>query len=162
MRNGLLFSLIIFSAVPALCLSAEHDRAIIHNSGSTNTTGFTITVWSDAAAKTSVRGQTDHAFTLQPDLSARFFADVQAAAQAPSSPRHCMKSASFGTVTTVQWHSWISPDLQCPPFSPSLGALARDVNAIESAAGIMGGPHRIGLPPSLRKIPPAPPEVQPT
>ena len=162
MRKGLLFTLIIFGAVPALSMSAERDTAIIHNSGSTNTLGFTITVSSDGTASTSLRGQTDHAFTLQQDLSARFFRDVQAAALATSPPHHCMKSASFGTATTVQWRGWTSPDLLCPPLSPSVEALAQDVNAIESAAGITGRLHRIGLPPSLRKIPPAPPEVQPT
>jgi hypothetical protein len=162
MRNGLLFSLIILSALPALSLSAERDSAVIQNSGSTNTSGFTITVWSDGTSSVSVRGQADHAFTLQPDLRARFFSDLQAASTATSAPRHCMKSASFGTTTSVRWHGWSSLDLQCPPLPPSVAALANDVAAIETAAGVTGGPHRIGLPPSLRKIPLATPEVQPT
>jgi hypothetical protein len=162
MRNGLLFSLIILSAFPVLGLSAERDSAMIQNSGSTNTSGFTITVWSDGTSTASVHGQADRAFTLQPDLSARFFNDLRAAASVTPAPRHCMKSASFGTTTTVRWHDWSSSDLQCPPLSPGLVALANDVSAIESAAGVTGGPHRIGLPPSLRKIPPATPEVQPT
>jgi hypothetical protein len=162
MRNRLLFSLIILSALPALGLSAERDNAIIQNSGSTNTSGFTITVWSDGTATASVRGQADHAFTLQPDLRARFMRDLQAASTATAPPRHCMKSASFGTTTTVLWRGWSSHDLQCPPLPPSVAALAEDVAAIESAAGVTGGPHRLGLPPSLRKIPSAPPEVQPT
>ncbi len=162
MRKGLLFTLIIFGAMPALRLSAQGDSAIIRNSGSTNTMGFTITVSSDGRASASLRGQTDHTFTLQQDLRTRFFRDVQAASQTTSPPRHCMKSVSFGTATTVQWQEWSSPDLLCPPLSPSLEALAQDVNAIESAAGVTSGPHRIGLPPSLRKIPSATPEVQPT
>jgi hypothetical protein len=162
MRNGLLFSLIILSALPALVLSAERDSAIIQNSGSTNTSGFTITVWSDGTSTASERDQADRTFTLQPELRARFFSDLRAAASATLPATHCMKSASFGTTTIVRWHGWSSSDLQCPPLSPGLLALANDVSAIESAAGITAGPHRIGLPPSLRKIPPATPEVQPT
>ncbi len=163
MRIGLLCTIIIFTMVPSLSMSAERDSAIIRNSGSTNTSGYTITVWSDATGSVDVAGKTS-TFVLQRDLDARFFTDVHAATASTDAvpEHHCMKSASFGTRTTVQWQAWTSPDLQCPPLSPSLGALARDVNAIESAAGIMGGPHRIGLPPSLRKIPSATPEVQPT
>jgi len=162
MRKALLFSVIIFGALSAQSLSAQRESAIIRNSGSTNAAGFTITVWSDANARASAQGQTDHTFTVQPDLAARFFRDVAAASMATPSPHHCMKSASFGSTTSVEWHGWRSPDLLCPPFPPSLEALAQDVNAIESAAGIAHGPHRIGLPPSLRKIPPTAPEVQPT
>jgi hypothetical protein len=163
MRKGLLFTLIIFSVAPALSLSAQPDTAVIRNSGSTNTSGFTITVSSDATGDARVAGQTAHTFALQRDLTARFFNDVHAAYSDTAAPvHHCMKSASFGTATSVQWQGWSSPDLQCPPLSSSLGALAQDVNAIETAAGISTAPHRIGLPPSLRKIPSAPPEVQPT
>ena len=162
MRKGLLFSLIIFGTLTAPGLSTQPDSAIIYNSGSTNTAGFTITVWPDANARASVRGQTDHAFTLQADLASRFFRDLHAASLVTPLPRYCMKSASFGSITTVQWRGWRSPDLLCPPFPSSLEALAQDVNAIESAAGIARAPHRIGLPPSLRKIPSATPEVQPT
>jgi hypothetical protein len=164
MRIGLLFTIIIFTIVPSLSMSAQRDSAIIRNSGSTNTSGYTITVWSDATGSVEVAGKIDSSFVLPGDLNARFFTELHAAsASTDAAPEHhCMKSASFGTRTTVQWHGWNSPDLQCPPLSPSLGALASDVNAIESAAGISGGPRRIGLPPSLRKIPPATPEVQPT
>jgi hypothetical protein len=164
MRIGLLCTIIIFTIAPSLSMSAQRDSAIIRNSGSTNTSGYTITVWSDATGSVEVAGKIDSTFVLQRDLGARFFNDVHAASASndASTEHHCMKSASFGTRTTVQWQGWSSADLQCPPLSPTLGALARDVNAIESAAGISGGPRRIGLPPSLRKIPPATPEVQPT
>lgn len=164
MRKGLLFTLIIFTVAPVLSIAAgQRDSATIRNSGSTNTAGFTITVWSDATGSASVQGATPKPFGVPNDLSARFFADLLAAHSDAAPATHCMKSASFGTSTIVQWHGWSSPDLQCPPFSASLGALARDVNAIEAAAGITTQVHRrIGLPPDLRKIPTPTPEVQPT
>ncbi len=164
MRKGLLFTLIIFTVAPALSVgAAQRDVATIRNSGSTNTAGFTITVWSDATGSASVQGATPKAFGVPSDLSARFFADLHAASNDAAPAMHCMKSASFGTSTMVQWHAWSSPDLQCPPFSAGLGALARDVGAIETAAGITTQIHRrIGLPPDLRKIPTPIPEVQPT
>jgi hypothetical protein len=164
MRKALLFTLISFTVAPALSVAAaQRDFATIRNSGSTNTAGFTITIWSDAGGSASVQGATPMPFAVPDDLRARFFADLHTASNDVAAATHCMKSASFGTSTFVQWHEWSSPDLQCPPFSASLGALASDVHAIEAAAGITTLVHRrIGLPPDLRKIPTATPEVQPT
>ncbi|HTU70521.1 MAG TPA: hypothetical protein VMF11_09405 [Candidatus Baltobacteraceae bacterium] len=162
MRNRLIFTVAILG-LSVLGAAAPRDGAVIHNSGSTNTAGYTITVRSDGTGTKSIQRGPASPFTLAQDVSERFFADLKAARENPGVPTHCMKSASFGTTTVVQWHGWTSPDLQCPPFSASVGALANDVRAIQSAAGIttlMRG--RIGLPPSLRKIPPATPEVQPT
>ena len=164
MRKALLFTLITFMVAPAFSLAdAPRDFATIRNSGSTNTAGFTIIVRSDATGSASVQATTPKAFGVPNDLSARFFSDLHAAANTVAPVTHCMKSASFGTSTIVQWHGWTSPDLQCPPFSASLSALANDVNAIEAAAGITAQVHRrIGLPPDLRKIPTPAPEVQPS
>ena len=163
MRNRLLFTLIMVVAMPALSIAAPRDGATIQNSGSTNTAGFTITLWSDGTSSVAMHGGNARALVIAPDLTARFFTDLRAAQLENAPPQHCMKSASFGTATTVTWHAWRSPDLQCPPFSANLRTLAQDVQAIEAAAGIgPGSPRRIGLPPSLRKNPPATPEVQPT
>jgi hypothetical protein len=163
MRNRLLFTLIILAAAPALSIAAQRDAATIQNSGSTNTAGFTITLWSDGTGSASMQGGTARAIAIAPDLTARFFTDLRAASLENAAPQHCMKSASFGTATTVAWHTWHSPDLQCPSSSANLGALAKDVQAIEAATGVMPGTlRRIGLPPSLRKNPPATPEAQPT
>jgi len=164
MRKGLLFTLIILSAIPALSLaSMQRDGAIIRNSGSTNTAGFTIEVWSDATGSASEAGATPKPFGLRSDISAQFFADLHAARAENAPAAHCMKSASFGTSTVVQWHGWTSPDLQCRPSSATLRALARDVDAIEAASGITTQiRHRIGLPHDLRKIPTPTPEEQPT
>jgi hypothetical protein len=164
MRTRLLFTLImVVLATPALSFAAQHDGATIHNSGSTNTAGFTVTLWSDGTGNVVMQGGNPRVIAIAPDLTARFFTDVRAAHTESAPATHCMKSASFGTTTTVVWHTWQSPDLQCPPLSANMGALANDVQAIEAAAGVVPGSlRRIGLPPSLRKNPPATPEAQPT
>ena len=163
MRNRLLFTLIMIVVSPALTIAAQRDAATIHNSGSTNTAGYTITLWSDGTGNVSMQSGSPRAIAIAPALTARFFADLHAARAQNVAPQHCMKSASFGTTTIVAWHAWQSPDLQCPSFSPDMGTLAKDVQAIETAAGVGPGTlRRIGLPPSLRKNLPATPEVSPT
>jgi hypothetical protein len=167
MRNGLLFTVITLIMLATLPTQrsdgAAPDGATIHNSGSTNTTGFTITLWADGTGNVSMPSGNPRAIAIAHDLIARFFTDLQAAQRENAPPSHCMKSASFGTATVVVWHAWQSPDLQCPPLSASMGALANDVRSIEAAAGVGAGAlRRIGLPPSIRKNPPATPEVSPT
>jgi hypothetical protein len=164
MRNRLLFTLVMaLAAAPALSFAAQRDGATIHNSGSTNTAGFTIAVWSDGTGNVSLQQGNPRAVKLSGDLATRLFTDLQVARAENAPPPHCMKSVSFGTTTSVAWHGWQSPDLQCPPLSPAVAALAKDVEAIEAAVGTSPGmPRRIGLPPSLRKNPPMTPEEQPT
>ena len=104
--------------------------------------------------------------TLSLATATKFFVDVKAARSNGQQLGHCMKSASFGTRTHVQWHGWTSPDLTCPPFTPQVGALAQDVSAIQSAAhvtGFMPG-HLIRrtLPPEMRKSSTPTPEAEPT
>ena len=165
MRKRLLFTLLIIGALAsARVIAAQRDSATIQNSGSTNTAGFRITLWSDGPGSVQFRGvDTARKIAIAPDLAARFFNDLHAAKDENAPPQHCMKSASFGTTTTVIWQGWTSPDLQCPPAGPNIQALAQDVKAIEAAAGVGPGPlHRIGLPPSVRKNPPATPEAEAT
>lgn len=163
MRNRLLFTLLMVALAPALSTAAERDSATIRNSGSTNTAGFTIALWPNGTGNVSMQNGNPRDVTIAHDLITRFFADLQAAQTADAPRSHCMKSVSFGTTTSVAWHGWQSPDLQCPPFSPHVAALAKDVQDIEAAVGAAPGSlRRIGLPPSSRKNPPTTPEVQPT
>ena len=76
--------------------------------------------------------------------------------------QHCMKSASFGTRTTVAWHDYTSFDLQCPPLSPSVARLGTDVGVVQASANLDTRIRRIPLPRDIRMIPTATPEVQPT
>lgn len=164
MRNGLLSTLVIVAAIVCQPVgAAQPDGATIHNSGSTNTVGYTIALRTDGTGNANVQGGSARAIVIAHDLVAQFFSDLQAAASEHAPLAHCMKSVSFGTTTTVVWHAWQSPDLQCPPFSANLQALVKDVQAIEAAAGVNAGSiRRIRIPPDLRKNPPATPEVQPT
>ena len=163
MRNRLLLLLLCASALLGTAAVQQSDCAVIRNSGSTNTRGFTISIWPDATGQVSTPPDPVKSIQLRKDLTDRFFTDLRAARTNPGTPTHCMKSASFGTTTVVQWHGWTSPDLQCPPFSSDVQALASDVRQIQSAADVRtGGLHRIHLPGDVRMIPTPTPEVQPS
>lgn len=161
---GLALGAVALIAVAAA--AARPDGAIIHNSGSTNTAGYSIKVWSDGRGEVTMgRGPgwgTGKVFNVEPTVAERFFTNVKTARENPGTPGHCMKSASFGTTTTVQWHGWNSPDLQCPPFSPAVQAISADVRQIQAAANVDSGLHRIRIPNEPRMIPETSPEVSPT
>lgn len=141
----------------ALCAAAapsvpspSKDGASIVDSGSTNTGGYTIHVWSDGTAAVTYQSRTDTApftksFTFSPSVAARFFIDLKAARDGKAQVERCMKSASFGTSTHVFWHGWTSPDLDCPPDDPLTSALLKDVNAIRSAGKVTAAPLRGGM-----------------
>lgn len=135
----------------AVCAAAapSRDGASIVDSGSTNTAGYTIDVWSDGSASVTYQNRTSAAvspksFTVAPSLAVRFFAALKAARAGKARVEPCMKSASFGTSTHVRWHGWISPDLDCPPGDKLTSAIVDDVNAI-SAAGNVALPVRGGM-----------------
>lgn len=126
----------------------SRDGASIVDSGSTNTSGYTIKVWSDGNAATSSKP-----FEISPSLTARFFADLKAARDGHARAQLCMKSASFGTSTHVHWHGWTSPDLDCPPGDKLTSAILSDVNAIRAAGHVTAAPLR------GRMFPGGPPRV---
>ena len=154
---------ILGALVATIAASAgPKDGASIINSGSTNTEGYTMKVWSDGTGEVSgARTGDSHKFQIDADLTPKFFADLKAARANPGTPGHCMKSASFGTTTVVSWHGWQSTDLQCPPFNAAMTALVTDVRAIQAAAN-WASRRRIPLPRDMRKIPATPPEATPT
>jgi len=115
----------------------SRDGASIVDSGSTNTSGYTVKVWSDGNAATSSKS-----FAISPSLAVRFFADLEAARAGNAKSQLCMKSASFGTSTHVRWHGWTSPDLDCPPAGKLTSALLADVNAIRAAGHVGAAPIR--------------------
>lgn len=152
------------ATVALVAAAARPDGAVIRNSGSTNTAAYNIKVWSDGRGEIVVGHVVapGKSFTVDPDVAKNFFNNLKAARQDPGAPGRCMKSASFGTTTTVQWHGWNSFDLQCPPWSAPVQALAANVRAIQAAANIDTGLHRIPLPREPRMIPTTAPEVSPT
>ncbi|MBV8147460.1 MAG: hypothetical protein JO092_00045 [Candidatus Eremiobacteraeota bacterium] len=143
------------SAAPA------RDGAVIVDSGSTNTAGYKIELWSDGSGTVTLQnrfGETHGAaktFAVSSALAQRFFADLKAARDGNAVSEPCMKSASFGTTTHAQWHGWNSPDLDCPAGNGLTAALVSDVNAIRSASGIGTMPlHRpLQAPPHVEASP---------
>lgn len=121
--------------------AAARDGATIVDSGSTNTLGYRIDVWSDGSATLAVQNRAGVAegapksFQITAATASRFFADLRAARDARVTGAPCMKSASFGTTTRITWHDWTSPDLSCPPDNALLSALAHDVETIRTASG---------------------------
>jgi hypothetical protein len=132
----------------AACVAASPPQsAVIVNSGSTNTLGYTITVSSDGKGSVTMqaRGGTAGApksFAVSAAAAAKFFDDLAAARKSNEATVPCMKSASFGTTVRITWQGWTSPDLSCPPKGPEGDALISDVAAMQKAAGISELPLR--------------------
>jgi hypothetical protein len=159
-RLTVLALVIAAAAAPVSAASPSRDAAVIVDSGSTNTSGYRIEVWSDGSASIRLQNRAGvaqgsaRAFTVARTVAARFFTGLKAARAANVTGSPCMKSASFGTTTHAIWHGWTSPDLDCPAPNALLSALVRDVNAIRAASGIgnlpgvhpgpgSGGPIRV-------------------
>jgi hypothetical protein len=120
----------------------SRDNAVIVNTGSTNTPGYKISVWSDGSASVTMSHRdgspagSPKSFSVAPATAARFFSDLAASRAGKAVTAPCMKSASFGTSTHINWNGWVSPDLDCPP-NDSLGdALVRDYQEILKASGV--------------------------
>jgi hypothetical protein len=135
----------VSSAAPRL------DGAVILKSASTNTAAVTIKIWSDGHGQLELANAAPKTFQVSQSMTRQFFTDVRTARSNPGTPGHCMKSVSFGTSTVVKWHNYTSVDLQCPPFSDAVTALARDAQSIEQAAGI--GTTVIPHPGYMRRTP---------
>ncbi|HTU82627.1 MAG TPA: hypothetical protein VMF61_10890 [Candidatus Acidoferrales bacterium] len=150
-----LVSVLIAAGAFAVAGAAARDGATIVNSGSTNALGYTIDVWSNGSAVVTLRDRTGTAlgtpkpFSLPDAVASRFMADLKAARAAKPPASACMKSASFGTTTHVEWHGWTSPDLDCPPRNAPTAALVHDVGVIRLASGADTAtpPRRSPLPP---------------
>ncbi|HET7813552.1 MAG TPA: hypothetical protein VFL13_04200 [Candidatus Baltobacteraceae bacterium] len=126
-RSTVLAGIFVPLLAAAAAAAGMRDGAVISNSGSTNIPGYSIKIWSDGSVS-SPQSQTKH---IDASLAARFFADAKASKHAGSiGTKGCMKSASFGSVTTVNYHGWTSGDLECPgnpAFSSDVHALAKAV-----------------------------------
>ncbi len=146
-------AVLIFAASSSPASAAALDGASITTSGSTNTAGYTIKLHSDGSGAVAVTGRPEKAFTVDAALAEKFMSDAKAAREDPGTLQHCMKSASFGTTTTVTWHNYTSTDLQCPPLSSSVAMLAHDVQRIQQAAAVGAAPNRIRLPIEPHRVP---------
>jgi hypothetical protein len=141
----------------ALAAAQMRDGGTIRNSGSTNFSGYTIKVWSDGSTWAA---HSDRAGNLvgsgvsghvPQTLAQTFLNDARQARKNRVVSEHCMKSASFGTVTTVEYHGWTSPDLECPGDG-FVVALAADAHKIAALLKIQGGRRGL-LPNEPRRVP---------
>jgi hypothetical protein len=159
--------LIALAAVGMVPVAAATDGAIIVDSGSTNSLGYRIHVWTNGTASLTVqnRGGVAQAaaksFSVKQSTSTRLFADLKAARDGNATGAGCMKSASFGTTTRITWHDWTSPDLDCPAGNALTAALVHDVGEIRAASGIDTMPLHRGVMP-IRPMPVQAPPAAPS
>jgi hypothetical protein len=138
---GIVLSIALFICAASVTIAADAP-AVIVNSGSTNTAGFRLTLtrsgeaeYTPMARKYGPQGAspTEPVRRKIPDvLAQRFYANLDAAKPLSELPKErCMKSASFGTTTMIQFGGEATPDLSCPGAqNPHTQALMRDVNEI--------------------------------
>lgn len=130
------------SSAAAVTMPNDPTLAVIVNSGSTNIPGYTLRVRDDGWTTLEQAGATQHK-RVDKALATRLFADLNAAGPLDALPRAtCMKSTSFGSVTTVAYRGARSPDVSCPGSSSAQTALGADVNALRDAAGVSQAPGR--------------------
>jgi hypothetical protein len=113
------------------------DAAVIVNSGSTNIAGYKIVVRPGGAATVVIDGAPDRDQQLSAATSGAFFKDLAAATPLSGlAAQPCMKSASFGSRTTIEYKGERSPDISCPMtgIGQSLGA---DVERITSELHVL-------------------------
>ena len=157
-RQIAVLSMALVLGCAAVAAAQMRDGGVIRNSGSTNFSGYTIKVWSDGSTWAVHSGRsgtpvgTAVSGHIPENLAQTFLHDAQQARKNRVVSQHCMKSASFGTVTTVEYHGWTSPDLECPGdgFVVALGA---DAHKIAALLKVQGARPRGLLPNEPRRIP---------
>ena len=109
---------------------------LIRNSGSTNTAGYIIVVHTDYTANIADgNGGTTKKTIAEPQakwLFEKVKADVPFTQLGGG---HCMKSASFGSFTTIEYNGERTPDLQCPGGDETR-ELNRTIGVIVTQLGI--------------------------
>ncbi len=113
-----LVSFLVASAVATPQPSASPvppDAAVIVNSGSTNILGYRIVVRPNGAATVVLDGVPNRDQKLEAATAAAFFKDLAAAMPLGDLVAEgCMKSASFGSRTTIEYKGQRSPNVSCP------------------------------------------------
>ena len=143
---GLLLAALPVAAKPK---PAAVPVAVIENSGSTNTTGYRVTVSPDGHCQSEVTGlittgpAAKAKLSVLPSVQAKkLFQDLAAAMPLTSLPAgHGMRSASFGTRTTITYKAQRSPDLTFA-FEPRTAALKADIDAITKTLHVGNAPKR--------------------
>lgn len=145
-------AVLLLTALPATAKpkATPVQTAVIENTGSTNTFGYKITVTatkgtyhissvSNGGKDTS--NESGMPSGVQP-LVAHLFTNLNAAMPLSGLPvRHGMRSASFGTRTTITYKGQTSPDLTFVS-DPRTVALKADIDAITKTLGVGNAPKR--------------------
>ncbi|HLH38609.1 MAG TPA: hypothetical protein VKX39_05630 [Bryobacteraceae bacterium] len=124
----------VIVALMATAAALLAQTVTIVNTGSTNTSGFQIAV--EKSGKAQYRQRRGAPQKLEKKIPAalakRLYKDVKAARPLPALPApYCVKSASFGTRTYIDFGSEESPDLSCGDAGDArLRDLIRDVDEI--------------------------------
>jgi hypothetical protein len=122
--------------VPYGAPSYGPDDAVIRNSGSTNIAGYVIVVHPDFSADVYSNGVSDRK-TLNAAQAKWLFAKLGEAMPLTSlGVARCMKSASFGSSTTIAYRGQTTPDLSCGG-TDATRELARTAAAIVQQLGVM-------------------------
>ncbi len=122
------------SPLPSPSSSPSALAATIANSGSTNFPGYRIALEPTGVAfVTNTRDNTSSVQRVDPKLAKRFF-DAMAAVGPMSgiTVLHCMKSASFGSSTTITMNGATSPDISCGG-DPKVAELASAADSVAHA-----------------------------
>ncbi len=160
-RLALAFSFtgLVFIALPLLAKSPKTTlkMATIENTGSTNTRGYGLFVYSNGQVAVGGLSRQDsslpepHSPRISQLVASKFFHDLAAAMPLTKlTVRHGMRSASFGTSTYVTYKGQRSPDLTFGGDAPA-NALKADIDAITKALHVGNMPRRPAL-----KNPPSP------
>jgi hypothetical protein len=99
--------------------AVAEDLATIIQSGSTNTRGYNVGIHNDGSATSVLIGTTNGivekrefpAGTVDTKTLLRLLAEIGDVSKIPTG--HCLKSASFGTTTRIEFAGKKSGDLQC-------------------------------------------------
>ena len=160
-----LVSFLVASAVATPQPSASPvppDAAVIVNSGSTNILGYRIVVRPNGAATVVLDGVPNRDQKLEAATAAAFFKDLAAAMPLGDLVAEgCMKSASFGSRTTIEYKGQRSPDVSCP--MTGVGAdLGRDVERITNELHVLPSSRYLRKTMSPPGSGPASPSPEPT
>ena len=104
----------------------------IINSGSTNSSGYTVKVYPNGEADIAIqRPPESRKGNIPSSMASDLFGAVHAAQSngRPSGAAQCMKSASFGTTLRVKYSTFTSVDLNCPVVGAN-ASLKAQVNKI--------------------------------
>ena len=125
---GLIIGILLVIAVSIQAIATRHSQdnanvlVIITNSGSTNTPGATVTINKDGSATISYDRDNDPRFNKYVDKTfprgtfdvsqlAHILVQIGNVETIPE--HHCIKSVSFGSVTTITYQGKTSGDMSC-------------------------------------------------